>query len=55
MFTSYHPDDKGLILMLQDIYRSHGWPDLERYNKRDCLRDVKVALEKHYPRHAESW
>ena len=32
-----------------------GWPDLERYNKRDCLQDMKAALKKHYPHHAESW
>lgn len=55
VFTGYQRDDQGLVPMLQDIYRSHGWPDLERYNKRDCLRNVKAALEKHYPDYAEFW
>ena len=49
VYTIYHDKDSGMTTMLQDIYRSQGWPDLERYNKRECLRAVKAALENHYP------
>jgi hypothetical protein len=34
---------------LVQIYRAHGWPDLERYRKRDCLKAVRDLLEEHYP------
>lgn len=26
---------KGVIRMVQDVYRGHGWPDLERYRKQE--------------------
>ncbi|KAL5349764.1 hypothetical protein ACLOAV_004796 [Pseudogymnoascus australis] len=40
---------KGMTRMVQDVYREHGWPDLERYRKQECLEAVKVALQKSYP------
>lgn len=39
----------GMVPMLQDVYREHGWPDLERYRKRECLQAVQAALEERYP------
>jgi hypothetical protein len=38
-----------MISMLQEIYREHGWPDLDRYRKRECLEAVQEALEERYP------
>jgi hypothetical protein len=26
---------------IQAIYREHGWPDLDRYRKKDCLKAVR--------------
>jgi hypothetical protein len=49
VFIHLRPDREGMRPMLQDIYRKHGWPDLERYDKQACLRAVKAALEEHYP------
>jgi hypothetical protein len=49
----YGPDEEGLIPMLQDIYRQHGWPDLERYRKRECLQAVQAALVEIYPGRAD--
>jgi hypothetical protein len=49
VYTSYGSDKGGMVPMLQDIYRAHGWPDLERYRKQDCLRAVQKALEEHHP------
>ncbi|KAK4221026.1 hypothetical protein QBC38DRAFT_461929 [Podospora fimiseda] len=34
-----------VIPMVQDIYRQHGWPDLERYNKQECMAALEKALE----------
>jgi hypothetical protein len=43
------PGTDGMIAMLQDIYREHGWPDLERYRKRECLEAVQKAMRERYP------
>lgn len=40
---------EGLVPMVQDIYREHGWPDLERYKKNECLEAIRQALEERYP------
>ncbi|KKP04012.1 hypothetical protein THAR02_03863 [Trichoderma harzianum] len=43
-----------MIEMLQGIYREHGWPDMEKYRKKDCLKAVQKALKERYPRLADS-
>lgn len=40
-------------LMLADIYRTHGWPDVERYDKQACLKAVQDLMEEHYPGDAD--
>lgn len=40
---------EGLIPMVQAIFRKHGWPDLQRYRKRDCLKAMRKAMKEHYP------
>jgi hypothetical protein len=42
-------DDQGMIPMLQDIYRQHGWPDLAVYRKSECLAAVQKAMAEKYP------
>jgi hypothetical protein len=42
-------DDEGMLPTVQGIYRSHGWPDLARYQKRDCLAAVKAMLGERIP------
>jgi hypothetical protein len=49
VWINTRPDRDGLRPMVQDIYRKHGWPDLERYNKQECQRAIRAALEEHYP------
>ncbi|KAF3479791.1 uncharacterized protein GIQ15_06767 [Arthroderma uncinatum] len=44
----YH-DSSGFIEFLQGIYREHGWPDLEQYNKLECLKDIQKRLMEKYP------
>ncbi|KAK3303606.1 uncharacterized protein B0T15DRAFT_560730 [Chaetomium strumarium] len=39
--------------LLADIYRAYGWPDLERYNKRDCMKVVQDWMEEHSPNYAD--
>ncbi|KAI1800389.1 hypothetical protein F4811DRAFT_33716 [Daldinia bambusicola] len=53
MYTMRGSDADGMIPMLQNIYREHGWPDLERYHKRECLEAVHAALEERYPDYAD--
>ncbi|KAI1734711.1 hypothetical protein F4680DRAFT_462263 [Xylaria scruposa] len=40
-------DDDGLrvLPMLQDVYRSHGWPDVSRYRKKGALEEVEKVLD----------
>jgi hypothetical protein len=45
----YRISDYGYISMVQEIYRAHGWPDLEQYRKDECLAAVKKALDENYP------
>lgn len=35
--------------MVMGIYRAHGWPDLERYRKEDCLKAIYTALSENFP------
>ncbi|KAK6834142.1 hypothetical protein PG989_002999 [Apiospora arundinis] len=34
---------------LREVYRSHGWPDLDKYQKEDCLEAVRNMLGERYP------
>jgi hypothetical protein len=53
VYTRYHPSQDGLLQLLRGVYRDHGWPDLERYRKEECLVAVQAALREHYPDLAE--
>ncbi|KAK3303764.1 uncharacterized protein B0T15DRAFT_569234 [Chaetomium strumarium] len=44
----YHGED-GMMAMLLDIYRRHGWPDLTVYRKEDCIVNVLKAMKEKYP------
>ena len=54
VYTRFGLDSDGMISMLQNIYREHGWPNLQRYQKQECLEAVQMALEVRYPEHADS-
>ena len=41
--------EEGMMAMLQETYREHGWPDLAVYRKSDCLEAVKKAMTERYP------
>jgi hypothetical protein len=45
------PIPEGIPELLQSIYHKHGWPDLNRYCKRECLDEVKQKLQEKYPEH----
>ena len=49
--TTFASSEDGMILMLQGIFREHGWPSEQggTYRKRECLEAVKAALDEHYP------
>lgn len=44
----YHGEE-GMMAMLRETYRKHGWPDLAVYRKSDCLKAVKKAMAEKYP------
>jgi hypothetical protein len=46
---------EGLPEMLQGIFRKHGWPDLEKYRKEECLAEVKRELNEKYPNSHKFW
>ena len=35
--------------MVKGIYRAHGWPDLDRHRKEDCLKAIHMALSENFP------
>ncbi|KAH7085639.1 hypothetical protein BKA63DRAFT_500056 [Paraphoma chrysanthemicola] len=41
-------EDGEMEATLQAIYREHGWPDLERYEKRKCLNAVQQVMHERY-------
>lgn len=43
----------AMLAMGQSIYRLHGWPNLEQYNKEECHRDIQRALREEFPDYAD--
>ncbi|KAG7287823.1 hypothetical protein NEMBOFW57_007339 [Staphylotrichum longicolle] len=43
------PDEAGMMSMVKDIYRQHGWPDMAAYRKTECLEAVRKAIAEKYP------
>ncbi|KAH9985837.1 hypothetical protein F4779DRAFT_612010 [Xylariaceae sp. FL0662B] len=39
---------EGLLPRVQEIYRAHGWPNLETYQKDRCLEAVKGVLQEYH-------
>jgi len=50
-YTDEHlnAEEAAGVLAVQAIYREHGWPDLERFRKQECLRAVEAALQEKFP------
>ncbi|KAI0007292.1 hypothetical protein F4779DRAFT_592626 [Xylariaceae sp. FL0662B] len=47
-YTTFTEDRQGVVPLVQGVFREHGWPDLEVYDKEKCLKAVQKALEEHY-------
>ncbi|KAL7936766.1 hypothetical protein V8C35DRAFT_296409 [Trichoderma chlorosporum] len=54
VYARMGPRSAGMREMVQEIYRRHGWPDVEKYRKADCLNAVQEALKEHYPDDADA-
>ncbi|KAL7913747.1 hypothetical protein GGI35DRAFT_475595 [Trichoderma velutinum] len=52
VYTKPGPGSAGMREMVQNVYREHGWPDMDKYRKVGCLKAVQKALEEHYPEDA---
>jgi hypothetical protein len=42
-------DEEPMVRAVQTVYREHGWPDLERFRKHECLRAVEAMLQERFP------
>jgi hypothetical protein len=49
------PIPAGIPEMLQGVYRKHGWPDLNKYRKEECLAEVVRELDEKYPDNYQYW
>ena len=49
IWSTSFTEAEGIIDLLKGVYREHGWPDLDRYRKSECLKAVRRALEEKYP------
>ncbi|KAF2027194.1 hypothetical protein EK21DRAFT_115088 [Setomelanomma holmii] len=46
------PEYEAMLAGVQEIYRQHGWLDLEQYHKNECLEAVAKFIEEQYPQFA---
>lgn len=37
------------VALVRDVYRAHGWPDLENFRKEECMAAIRAALMEKYP------
>jgi hypothetical protein len=44
-----HNTSDGTLAMIQDIYREHGWPNLDIYQKENCLRAIRTGFRERFP------
>jgi hypothetical protein len=49
VWTRGRPDYEAMLTGVQDIYRQHGWPNLDNYDKTACLTTVTKFIEEQYP------
>lgn len=42
-------EDQEMLATIQKIYRDHGWPDMTRFRKEDCLADVEAMISARFP------
>jgi len=43
------PGEEGGLALISSLYRESGWPDLGRFNKKDCQKSIYIALKETYP------
>lgn len=52
--TRFRPESQELLSAVSEVFKRYGWPDLDGYQKADCLRAIRVTLEERYP-HTAKW
>jgi hypothetical protein len=45
----WNTNREGEMPLLRSIYRKHGWPDLEVYQKKACLAEIKRTRRERWP------
>ena len=46
--THLAAENRGVLPLLQAVYHEHGWPQIDRCRKKDCLQAVRVSLKERY-------
>lgn len=47
--STNNPEGQKRVSMLQGIWREHGWPDAEDFDKEKCLAAIEKAMEEKFP------
>jgi hypothetical protein len=51
----YDSETLEALSLVRDVFREHGWPDLDRYRKEDCLRAARRVMEEKFPNEEFDW
>lgn len=49
VYTSLAAGTDGMVEIVQEIFREHGWPNLDHYLKDDYLQAVHAAIKERHP------
>ena len=49
LFIHRLEEDQKLLEAIQEMYRHHGWPDMTRFRKEDCLADIDSIVKTQFP------
>lgn len=49
VYADFGRDNDGLVPLLQDIYRRHGWPNVEVYYNDGCPEATSLVLRNNFP------
>ncbi|KAL2122665.1 hypothetical protein VTJ04DRAFT_3120 [Mycothermus thermophilus] len=52
---AYDSETLEALSLVRDVFREHGWPDLDRYRKEDCLRAARRVMEEKLPNEGFDW
>ncbi|USP81890.1 hypothetical protein yc1106_09164 [Curvularia clavata] len=54
-FIQRNEEKQRLLEAIQEVYRDHGWPDMTRFRKEDCLADIDAMVKARFPDFEEDY